>query len=343
MSPNNESKVWQELKNKVTFLKRSDSYKEECSTVEAIETHMSWVFLTDQYAYKLKKPVKFPLLDLSQLKTRYLNCHKELRLNQFLAPGIYLGVIPIIQDKHGQFCPIGQPEEGTTVDWLLQMRRFPRDLTLDQVILRNCIDKFLVTKAAQILTKFYQKANPVRITPTEYKDRLRKYIQENLKILTTSKYGLNRALVKSIHQTQLNELNFLSEKIDKRVYQGRIIECHGDLRPEHICLTSPPIIIDRLEFSDELRTMDPVDELSYLSLECELLGRADIGTSFFDAYQEETKDNPPARLLSFYKSYRACLRAKISIWHLDDPRVKNSDWWHKRANSYLDLSTAILD
>lgn len=102
------------------------------------------------------------------------------------------------------------------------------------------------------------------------------------------------------------------------------------------------MIIDRLDFNDELRMMDPCDELSYLSLECELLGRPDIGALFFTIYQKETNDCPTNRLLSFYKSYRAGLRARMCIWHLDDPRIEDLDKWFRKAECYLKLSASFL-
>ncbi|MDI9818377.1 MULTISPECIES: hypothetical protein [unclassified Legionella] len=334
--------IWQDLKNKVEFLSQPDSYIEPGQKVEVIETHMSWIFLTEQYAYKLKKPVQFPFLNLSQLDVRYSNCQKELKINQFLAPDVYLGVVPLMQGRTSHFYPVGSRNRKNIVDWLLKMRRLPRELTLEQLILKNSLKQLpQIKEAAQMLVAFYQRANPENIKPEEYKQQLKNSIQENSSVLIKTYYGLNQEVVKVVHQKQLYELEVLTECINERVSQGKIIECHGDLRPEHIWLLSPPVIIDRLEFNDKLRIMDPVDELSYLFLECEILKRMDIGKLFLTVYQEISKDPVPERLFAFYKSYRACLRAKICIWHLDDPRIQDLDKWFRKAEKYLNLSELV--
>ncbi|KTD25404.1 Uncharacterised protein [Legionella lansingensis] len=342
MNANKQIRLWEELKNKVEYLKDCASYHEQCSSIEAIETHMSWVFLTEQHAYKLKKPIHYAFLDLRRLEARYLNCQRELEINQELAPNTYLSVIPLCQDIHQQYSPINGYLNGEPVDWLLKMNKFPRDLTLEQVIKRKNTVLSKIEEAAKILVAFYQKALPARLNAQEYISKYKQYVINDFQTLSLPHYNLDEILIKSVYQTLLNTLSELSSCIEQRVYEGRIIECHGDLRPEHVCLTSPPIFVDRLEFSKELRTMDPVDELSYLALECELLGNAEIGAYFFETYQSITHDHPPQKLLSFYKSYRAFLRAKIAAWHLDDPRVTDPDKWLRKAKIYLEQAVLTL-
>jgi aminoglycoside phosphotransferase family enzyme len=127
---------------------------------------------------------------------------------------------------------------------------------------------------------------------------------------------------------------------DARVRARRIIEAHGDLRPEHICLTDPPVIIDCLEFNRNLRLLDPVDELSFLGLECERLGAPLVGATMLDLYREATGDAPAEELIAFYKSYRACLRAKIAAWHLRDSEIREPEKWPALARTYLELANA---
>ena len=128
-----------------------------------------------------------------------------------------------------------------------------------------------------------------------------------------------------------------------RAFKGKIIEGHGDLRPEHICLTQPPIIIDRLEFSKSLRTLDPWDELSYFFIECAYLNHPEIGNFFVSHYLESTHDEVSLDLITFYKVFRACLRAKISAWHMDDPRVVEKEKYLLKARKYLSLANLILE
>jgi aminoglycoside phosphotransferase family enzyme len=122
-----------------------------------------------------------------------------------------------------------------------------------------------------------------------------------------------------------------------------VIEAHGDLRPEHICLEREPQIIDCLEFSADFRMLDAVDELSFLALECERLGAPELRQTIFTTYAEVTKDAPPDALLHFYQSYRACVRARIAIWHLDDPQVREPHRWSEQARGYLRLARDHLE
>jgi aminoglycoside phosphotransferase family enzyme len=144
--------------------------------------------------------------------------------------------------------------------------------------------------------------------------------------------------VVAIADAQLAALVRHRELFDRRVAEGRIVEGHGDLRPEHICLTPVPAIIDCLEFSRDLRLLDPADELSFLGLECERLGRPEVGRWFLASYTEVTGDDPPPPLLRFHRTYRALRRAKIAVWHLRDPGVRDHDRWRERALRYLELA-----
>jgi aminoglycoside phosphotransferase family enzyme len=134
---------------------------------------------------------------------------------------------------------------------------------------------------------------------------------------------------------------FLSDKpelFDARVKGQKIVEAHGDLRPEHICLIDPPVIIDCLEFSRTLRILDTVDELAFLALECEYAGAPYIGEVVFETYRQLTDDNPAHALVHFYKALRALLRAKLTIRHLDDHDASEHYKWIQRAGDYLQLA-----
>ncbi|VEG90203.1 phosphotransferase [Legionella spiritensis] len=341
MNGHEQDALWQSLQEKVEFLTRPTSYLEECTTVESIETHMSWVFLTNNHAYKLKKPVLLPYMNMISLQQRHLACLRELKLNQFLAADIYRDVVPLIEGKPHQFYPVGSFAKGKTAEWMVKMQRFPREKTLDQAIINNRIDINLLEKAASMLTDFYQQSPPAAVKPETFLHRLEQSLLENKKVLSQPEHGLEPFLVEEVYRTQKNQLKELSNEILARVRTGKIIECHGDLRPEHICLASPPVIIDRLEFSLDLRMMDPIEELAYLFIECDLLGRPDIGDFFCGTYQKALQDVFSSDLFLFYKSCRASLRAKLSIWHIEDPRTHDVDKWQEKIRKYFDYSTII--
>ena len=322
----------------VAFLRRREAYSEKPSEVEVVETHMSWVFLTEQYVYKLKKPVRWDSLNFSTPELRRRSCEEEVRLNRRLTKDVYLGTIALMLGSDGKLRLDGG---GEPVDWLVHMRRLPADRMLDELISRGRIDREAVRPAALQLARFYANARPVELTAPEYRERLEAGVRSDLRELGRPEFELDRDRVAAVARAQLKFLERDAALVDARVHQGRMIEGHGDLRPEHICLVSEPAIIDCLEFSRDLRLLDPADELAYLGLECLRLGKAVVGHWFLEAYTEVTGDEPPRALMNFYRNYRALRRAKIAIWHLKDPSVHDRAKWSERARRYLELSKAI--
>jgi aminoglycoside phosphotransferase family enzyme len=315
------------IKAKVAFLSQPESYSEHLK-VEIIETHMSWVFMTRHHVYKLKKPVRYEFLDFSTIDARHHGCLEEIRLNRRLAGNVYFGIIPLTVDAHGNM-HLG--ENGIPVDWLVQMRRLPADRMLNKAIQKQMVHETDIYKFSQVLANFYRHAEPIAITPLQYRQRFEQDIQANQQELSYPDFKLPLAQIMGITKTQLSLLEQTPELLSQRIKQGKIIEAHGDLRPEHICLTPDPVFIDCLEFKREFRLLDPVDELSFLAMECERLGAAFIGDRVLDIYQQVTKDHPPEKLIRFYKSCRASLRAKLAIWHLKDSQIQQPSKWIQRA------------
>jgi aminoglycoside phosphotransferase family enzyme len=127
----------------------------------------------------------------------------------------------------------------------------------------------------------------------------------------------------------------IEDELRERARAGRIVEAHGDLKPEHICLIDPPCVIDALEFSKDLRTLDAAEELSYLWIECERLGSAQAAAYVLEGYCRASRDPVSERLLNFYRARRAMVRAKIVAWHLLDPAVMTAAPWRELADTYL--------
>jgi aminoglycoside phosphotransferase family enzyme len=228
------------------------------------------------------------------------------------------------------------------VDWLVQMRRLPADRMLDAAICEGTVDAEDVQKLSQVLADFYRFSHSLFISPAEYRRRFEEDIQRNLIELRDNRYALPKAQVDRLEAAQKQFLTAQGELLEQRARDGRIIDAHGDLRPQHICLTIPPVIIDCLEFNREFRILDPVDELAYLSMECERIGAARIGDKILDYYSEAVGDAYPVELIGFYKAFRACLRAKIAVWHIADHQVKDHQRWLRLARTYLDLAERYL-
>ncbi len=324
-----------DIEQKVTFLKERNSYAECPGLVEVRETHMSFVFLTEDYVYKLKKPVKIDFLDFRTLESRKRNCEEELRLNKRLADDVYLGLIPLKFNVEGKLHLGG---DGQTIDWLVKMKRLKDEEMLDYVIGTGAVKMEQVKKAAGKLANFYKQSPPVTMLPNQYIKRLEERIKTNHKTLQDPDFKLPEPLLKKITSGQISFLRSHTTLFEKRLQDGRIIEAHGDLKPEHISLRNPPLIIDCLEFNQDLRIMDTAEELAFLAVECELLGNEEIGTVFFQEYERVTKDDIPIQLKFFYKSKQAVLRTRFAIWHIKEKRYRGNLKWTRRAENFLMLA-----
>lgn len=323
------------LEDKVRFLERPDAYPDHPERVEARETHLSWVFLTPEWVYKLKKPVRDALRDFSTPEGRRANCEREVELNRPLAPGVYQGVVALGRDPGGRLCLGG---EGEPVDWLVHMRRLPEHRMLDHAIEEGTARDAGLLVVARRLVEFYERAERAPWTPEEYRERLAHDIEADRGEL--ARFDLP---ADAVAEAQQRFARAQAARLDHRVREGRVVEAHGDLRPEHVCLADEPVIIDRLEFARDLRLLDTASELAFLDLECDRLGAPWVGALFRRTYVELTGDAPPDPLWEFYRSRHACTRAKLALWHLDDAHVRKPDKWRARAQHYLRLASAFCD
>jgi aminoglycoside phosphotransferase family enzyme len=321
-----------DLARKVAWLKRPDTYPEPPVSIEVVETHMSYVFLTDRHAYKLKKPVRYEFLDFSTLAARRVDGEEEWRMNQRLAPGVYLGVVPLVVDDTGEPRLEGQ---GEVVEWLVKMRRLPAEHMLDWRIRRGTLEPHEVTALATRLAEFYAGCPVETITATAYRDRLKTDTDANGTVLADPVFGLSNGQVGELLAAQRGFLETNVPLFDRRVQDGRIVEGHGDLRPEHVCLLDPPVVFDCLEFNRRLRIVDPLDELAFLAMECERLGADFVGPELLRVYAARRADPAPDTLIDYYKCTRACMRARLSILHTRE--LPRSDWgkWQALARDYL--------
>jgi aminoglycoside phosphotransferase family enzyme len=325
------------LEEKLAFLRRPGSYPGTVARVEAIETHMAWVFLAGERVYKLKKPVRYPFLDYSTLDARRRICDEEVRLNRRLAPDVYLGSRPLVLRQDGT---LSLREEGTAVEWLVEMRRLRRDRMLGHAAQSRPVGAWEVAPAATLLADFFARARPEPLGATEYVGQLREDVTSNCEALTRG--ALTRTDSSVARRVSAVLLSFLEDQGDvagARAREGRIVEGHGDLRPEHVYLGPPAAVIDCIEFSRAFRVQDPADELAFLALELERLGAPSLALAFLDAYRGRTGDMPAAPLLHFYAAGRALLRAKLAIQHLADGGVEPRRWV-RRSHVYLGLATA---
>jgi aminoglycoside phosphotransferase family enzyme len=330
------------LADKVAFLGAAESHaRERPGSVEALETHMSWVFLTDRFAYKLKKPVCHPLIDLRPLEARRRNCLVETRLNRRLAPDVYLGIEPLTLAPHGDGLRIGG--DGKVVDWLVVMRRLPEMLMLDRALQSGGPERHDLDRIALRLARFYQELAPEPVAPDARRHWYRSEIELSWRELSRGEFALDRVRIERIAGRLGQLLRSRPDLLLARHQEGRIVEGHGDLRPEHICLEREPVIIDCLEFSRALRLVDPADEMAFLALECAMLGHADVGAQLQRSYETITGDRPPEPLISWYMGFRAFLRARLLAIHSLDPGPRSPAEWVARAERYLNAALSYTE
>ncbi|SDK44668.1 Aminoglycoside phosphotransferase family enzyme [Microbulbifer yueqingensis] len=327
-----------DLEAKTAFLLSPGSYPGFAGTVELVETHMARVFLTDRYAYKMKKAVRTDYLDFSTLALREHACREELRLNRRLTSEVYLAVVPLSLGSDGRLRLGDHDDEGNgeVVEWLVKMRRLPLETCLTE-----CIAEVSAAELAPLLRHlcdFYRAAQPLAVDPVAYLRGLQQQVEHHRQQLLAPGLGLEQAGIHAVADFLLAVTRREAGLLGQRAVDGRIVEGHGDLRPEHCFLTEPPQVIDCLEFNFALRCVDPLDELGYLALECELLGRRDLGDDILSAYRRACADPAPALLEYFYKAYRALVRAQLAAAHLQDGAIAEPQKWRAKARRYLDAA-----
>ncbi len=324
---------------RLELLRRSSSYPDHPDAVEQIETHLSWVFLTDRFAYKLKKPVRFDFLDYTSHEQRHQACEEELRLNRRLAPDVYLAVLPITRSARGRLQLDGG---GTPVDWVLKMRRLPRERSLRHLLVSGRLGNLDVGAVAEQLALYYSQQPPLTVQPDSYRRQLTQQLRTNLSDLLAHLPD-QVVRINQIHAAQLEYVARQARQFDQRVCDGRLIDGHGDLRPDHVFVLSPPVVIDGIEFARKFRQIDIAEELSALVMECEQLGCSEVGQALLERYTTLTSDRPSEELLAFYKSCRAGLRARFQALRAQQEAPPCRAVFLQQAETYLSRAAGYLD
>lgn len=322
------------LSEKVAFLSGEAAYPRGAGPVRPHETHMSWVFLGAETVHKLKKPVRFAYLDFSTLARREAACRAEFAINQRLAPDVYEAVVPLTRSEAG----LALNGNGEVVDWLVRMRRLDTDLTLEVRVARGDIERAHIDGLAAKLVRFYRLAKPVHRNGAAHLAAWRAQIRTDCAVLLKPTLGLPTGLVRSVRAAQLRFIRLRGPLLAERA--RRIVDAHGDLRPEHIWIGPPVKIIDRLEFDPRLRAIDPLDELAFLDQELRRLGNPAVGARIARRVQTALHDRSPPELYLFYRSCRAMLRARLAIAHMLEPNPRTPEKWPRQARAYLAMAAA---
>lgn len=327
-------------RDKVAFLSLPHNYAERPKRVCIIETHHAWVFLTDRHAWKMKKPFRHGRYDCSSLAARRHLCIEEYRLNLPLAPQTYLEVLPLVIDEAGELHIDG---DGRPVEWLVKMHRLPETRMLDNAARAKLVGRHDIERLMRKLLDFYTSARPCEADSQSYVLRLRRELAETVTELHNPDFGFSAIQVDALADSLNSYMENEQELLESRQQNQLVREVHGDLRPEHVCILEGGDIeiLDRLEFDQDLRCLDCVEELAYFGLECRVIGERWIETACRELYQARHHDGAPRHLWQFYAARRAMVRAMLSAWHTLDGDDRHR--WLRRGRNYLSLAEDYLD
>ena len=286
-------------------------YEHPIDQFEVIETHISWVLLTGEYVYKIKKPVDFGFLDFSTLEKRHFYCEEELRLNRRLAPQLYLEVVTI------NGCE-AEPElngQGPVIEYAVKMRQFPQSSQLDHMLEQVGLDTAIMDKLADKVARFHLTNRTVD-QDSVYGDidHIQQPVLENFaQVRSCIQDPVMSQRLDKLEQWSQQQLAVLTPVIESRKAQGYIRECHGDMHLRNIALWQGEIVLfDCIEFNENFYWIDVMSEVAFLVMDLEDRQQAHLAQHFLNHYLEITGDYTGLRVFLFYKVYRAMVRVKVA-------------------------------
>ncbi|RII27719.1 MAG: kinase [Geobacter sp.] len=326
----------------ISELQRTSAYPEPTSSIQLLQTHISLLFVTDTFVYKVKKPVDFGFLDFTTLDRRRFYCDEEVRLNRRLCPETYLGVVEVREtDKGAAFYG-----EGRIIDYAVKMKRLPAERMLDRLLRENKVDAEDMRRIALIIAEFHQNAERGKeIDHFGSIEAIRQNWEENfhqaVEFVTISLAKQDLMVIREWVDS------FLSDHADlftDRVAGGFIRDCDGDIHPENICLTDHVCIFDCIEFNNRFRYGDTAADIAFLLMELDYNDRSLLADIFLNAYIDTTGDRGARRVLDFYKVYRAFVRGKVESFKLSDPQIpaKKKEEARKKAVRYFRLARGYV-
>jgi aminoglycoside phosphotransferase family enzyme/predicted kinase len=295
----------------IAALRNPELYPHAVRDIEVIETHISWVILTGDYAYKLKKPVDLGFLDFTRLEQRRFYCEEELRLNRRLAPKLYLDVVAITGSAEH---PLWNGA-GTAIEYAVKMRQFPQEALLDRMLERGALTPQYIDVLAARIAAFHAEvevagADSLFGTP----QRVLQPAMENFRQIRALLDGpADLAALDALQAWTEQQHVALSATFAQRKRDGFVRECHGDMHLGNIALVDGQVtVFDCIEFNADLRWIDVVSEVAFLAMDLMDRKRADLAWRALNAYLEHSGDYEGLVVLRYYLVYRAMVRAKVT-------------------------------
>jgi len=312
-----------ELKSLVQALLDPKTYPHNPEGVRLVQTQMSLLFLTGDYVYKVKKPVDLGYLDYTTLEKRRFFCYQELKLNQRLSPDVYLEVLPLVE-RDGKILLGG---DGQAVEYAVKMRQLPAERMMDVLLSRNQVSEEMAQSVAEKVAAFHQQAETsADISSYGSLGAVLTNTEENF--VQTEKYigiSISKRQYEAIKAFTDGFVERDARLFEKRVRDGKIKDCHGDLHSAHVCFVNGICIYDCIEFNDRFRYCDVAAEVAFLAMDLDYHGHHDLSRHFTNSYVRASQDEELLKLLDFYKCYRAYVRGKVACFKLDDPLIPQED------------------
>ncbi len=326
----------------VEALLNPEAYEEDPQGIELVQTHISFVFLTRKYVYKVKKAVNLGFLDFTSLEKRKHFCERELEFNRRLCGDMYLEVVSI---NKSDIIRIGG--KGKPIEYAVKMKRMPQDRMMSGLLERKEVGRDLIDEIARIMSKFHSEA--------ETKADARKYeldpiVEENWdeNFAQTLEF-IGSTISKGMH-------GYISKKIEgfirlnfpvfrRRMAEGKVRNCHGDVHSGNIFIADRVYIFDAIEFNERISYSDVTGDVAFLAMDLDFKGRTDLSSFFVDSYIRYSGDRELTRLLAFYKCYRAYVRGKVVSFRLKDPNIGGADKQEakREAEAYFNLALAYAE
>ena len=321
----------------VQALLRDSAYSHAVTKIRLVETHLSWVFLTGEYVYKVKKPLCYPFVDFSTLALRKHFCEEELLLNRRFNAELYLDVLPIVKNGENGLRVAAAGESNEIVDWAVQMRQFDPSAQAD-VLLAN--DQLNVEEVRQFGAHLAKQHETLPISKEAY-DPVEPITANFDSLKGSSAANPFAKKLADIARHARKSVEESRQVLQDRHHQGFVRECHGDLHLSNIVRMETGLrAFDCLEFNKDLRTIDIANDIAFLFMDCLVRERADLAYAFIDGYLDTGGDYSGAELLSLFSSYRSMVRAKVAGLRLEqapddssalEKLTKHIEWAHNQS------------
>ena len=303
-----------QFKKLVEQLGLADLYPHPVEVITTIETHISIVFLTGQYAYKLKKPVNFGFLDFSTIEKRREFCELEVQLNKRTAPQLYLGVVPLFQNEL-KLSLIPESGDQQPIEFLVKMKQFDPNNILSRYLKHSDLDQTQITHLAKQIANFHAQAES--IDPNEIygdPDNLIQPMLDNFpSLLDTYSHPELQYRLKHLREWTLFTQKQLYDVLIERKHHGFVKACHGDMHLDNVALVDDtPTLFDGIEFNNQFRWIDTISDLAFLLIDIDFRQQFTLKRQLLSLYMRYTGDYEALKLLRFYQTYRTMVRAKIS-------------------------------